>query len=196
MFFEALISIFLILVGFALHGWSDARKEDRSFNSYFDALGMEIRRCGQLAATYLDEAYNAPLYRLPSDAYRRALPVLFRAGLVGGDQANKLQEFYWQVEQVNRGLDNVDDFLRGKTPENDGQSITVAREKERLEIMARDLRASSPGGAASDLYNSAVDAFTHISTAWLNRTWWQRIRKTRLRPATHRIKRLLSRGDD
>lgn len=64
---ELLTSIFLIWVGFALRGWADIKRENRAIRSHFDALGMEIRYCGQLVATYLDENVVGPLYRLPNE---------------------------------------------------------------------------------------------------------------------------------
>ena len=109
---ELLTSAVLVLFGFALRGWAESRREDRLIRSHIDALGMEVRRCGALAATYLHDGVDAPLYRLPNEAYRIALPSLLSMGLLTDDQTDTLQRFYLQVEQVNRGLENVDDFLR------------------------------------------------------------------------------------
>ena len=186
-----LASAFFVWFGFALHGWADSRREDRAFKSHFDALGMEIRRCGQLAATYLDDNVESPLYRLPCDAYRLALPVLFGVGLVTGDQADTFQKFYLQAEQVNRGLDNVDDFLRGNTPENEGQAITLALEQNRLTGKARDMRAQGAGNDAAVLYNDAVTALNTVFKAWYDRSLWRRFKKRWVRPILHRVKLLL-----
>lgn len=186
-----LASAFFVWFGFTLHGWADSRREDRAFKSHFDALGMEIRRCGKLAATYLDDNVESPLYRLPCDAYRLSLPVLYGVGLVTGDQADKFQEFYLQAEQVNRGLDNVDDFLRGKTPENEGQAITFEDERDRLQLKAGEMRAQGAGNDAANLYKEAVTAFEAIFNAWYKRSWWRRFRTRWIRPNLHRIKLLL-----
>lgn len=186
---QLLTAIFLIWVGFALRGWAESRKEDRSIRSHFDALGMEIRRCGQLAATYLDDQIDSPLYRLPCDAYRRALPVLFGAGLVTGDRADTLQKFYLQAEQVNRGLDNVENFLHGKIPDNVDQRITSRDEIGRLQLKAGEMRAQGHGEAASELYRQVVSAFEAIFYAWNNRSWWRRFRRKWIRPMRERLRK-------
>lgn len=124
----------LVSVGFAfaLGYWVSARRDARTVRSHIDALGMELRYCGELAATYLTENIDAPLYRQPRQVYAVALPLLLREGLMTSDQVHALQKFYLQVEQVNLGLDNVDDFHRGRTPQNEGQGITLAVELRRL----------------------------------------------------------------
>ena len=193
MLVDFLIAVFLIWVGFALRGWAEFRREDRSIRSHIDALGMEVRRCGQLAAKYLHDDITAPLYRLPNDAYRIALPSLLGMGMPIGDQVDTLQHFYLQVEQVNRGLDNVDDFLRGKTPEIDGQGITLEDEKKRLNKKARDLRAQGHGEDASDLYKEAVAAHKAIVSRWLKRSWWRQFKRKHVRPNQERLKQLWQR---
>jgi hypothetical protein len=180
-------SVFLVWFGFALRGWADSRREDRSIRSHIDALGMEIRYCGELAAEYLHQRIQAPLYRLPNEAYRVVLPRLLREGLIGGAQARALQRFYLQVEQVNRGLDNVDDFLRGRTAEQAGQGITLQGETDRLQLKAQGLRGVGHGEDASDLYKKAFAAFKTIVGNWLNRSWWRRFKKTYVRPTQERL---------
>lgn len=118
---QLLASLFLVWFGFALRGWADRQREDRSLLSHVDAMGMEIRYCGQLAATYLNEGIKAPLYRLPSEAYRAAMPELRRAQLVMGGEAHTLQRFYLQVEQVNRGLITSTRFFAAPQPSKKGK---------------------------------------------------------------------------
>ena len=190
---ELLASALLVWFGFALRGWAESRREDRLIRSHIDALGMEVYLCGQLAATYLHDGIEAPLYRLPNNAYRIALPSLFRMGLLIGDQTDTLQRFYLQVEQVNRGLDNVDDFLRGKTPEKDGQAITLEVEKNRLNGKVQDLRAHGHGEDASDLYKEAVAACHAMASQWLKRSRWRRFKRKRVRPIQERLKQMWQR---
>ncbi len=193
MLVDLLTAVFLILFGFALRGWAQSRREDRLILSHIEALGMEIHLCGQLAATYLHADIDAPLYRLPNDAYRIALLSLSDIGLIYGDHWYTLQRFYLQVEQVNRGLDNVDDFLRGKTPENDGQGITLEDEKKRLNGKAGDLRAAGHGEDASDLYREAVAAHKSIVNLWFKRSWWRQFKRKHVRPNQERLKQLWQR---
>jgi hypothetical protein len=69
---------------------------------------MEI--CADLAATYLKDNVQAPLYRLPLQAYSASLPALLSDGALSAEESRALTEFYGLVMQLNRGLDNADHF--------------------------------------------------------------------------------------
>lgn len=67
-----------------------------------------------------------------------------------------------QVDQIHRGLDNVDDFLRGKTQDQPAAGITLQKEKERFLLKAEELRAASAEVPASALYKESVAAFEEV----------------------------------
>ena len=173
-FVPVLNTLVSVGLGFWLRGIGEFRRENRQIRSHFDALGMEIRRCGNLAATYVEEHVQAPLYRLPTEAYHRALPVLLQTGVISGTEADTFQEFYLQADQVNRGLDNVDHFLRGVVVEREGEGITLEVELTRLRAKAGEMRAQLAGNAASDLYRRSRQAFEEVFKRWVRRRWWHR----------------------
>jgi len=181
-------SVLLICFGFALSNWGIRRREDQSLRSHIDVLGAEIRYCGFLAATYLHENVRAPLYRLPVEAYREALPALLRGGVLRGDDANTLQRFYLQVDQVNRGLDNVDDFVRGRIASVQGQMIMLEDDERRLKAKAEELRGPHFGESSADLYREAVVAFENIVWHWQSSSIWRRFSRHYVRPAFARVR--------
>ena len=167
--YEALVivgPIVAVFVAYYLGGRKEAAREHRMIRSHFDSLGMEIHRCAELAAIYLEQNVQAPLYRLPASAYQMAMPVLKNAGIVSGGDAQTIQQFYLQVEQVNRGLDNVDDFVRGRVDENQGAVITLNNELERLRAKCEEMRAARAGNPKGEFYSDTEPALTNILKAW------------------------------
>jgi hypothetical protein len=168
-FYEALVVIGPIAaVFFAYHlgAKKESEREHRMIRSHFDALGMEIHRCADLAAIYLEQGIRAPLYRLPTSAYEQSMPVLKNTGIVSGGDAQSIQQFYLQAEQVNRGLDNVDDFVRGKVNENMQAHITLDDELARLRLKCEEMRAARAGNPKGDFYVHTETALHNIFKAW------------------------------
>lgn len=153
--FTLFASLAAVILGFFLRGFADSKREKRAARSYSDALSMEIDRCGDLAATYLHDNVAAPLYRLPTDAYHRALPRLLQAGMISGAEADVLQDFYLQAEQINRGLDNLEEITRHNLTHNEVFGLLEQDDVERLRIKTTDLRSAKYTDEASDRYLSA-----------------------------------------
>jgi hypothetical protein len=165
---EQLVTLFAsigaVILGFFLRGFADSRREKRAVSAYSDALSMEIDRCGDLAATYLHDQVAAPLYRLPTDAYHRAVPRLLQSGMISGKEADVLQDFYLQAEQINRGLDNLEEITRHNLTHNEVAVLLEQEDVGRLQLKSTDLRSAKYTGTASDRYISArraCDAIVH-----------------------------------
>jgi hypothetical protein len=84
--------------------WLDTKRKQRS---YKESLAVEIRRCENMAHTFLDDNVPSPLYRLPLYAWSTAFPKLLGMGMLREVQVNKLYDFYIEVESLNRGLDQA-----------------------------------------------------------------------------------------
>ena len=154
-----------VFIGFYLRGRADRVKQIRAIESHLAALEVEVYRCGELAATYFEQGINAPLYRLPTSHYESSMLILKNAGIVTKDDAQALQHFYSQADQVNRGLDNVDDFKRGRLPDNEA-GINSDRELRRLKLKAREMQAAGAGSPDSEWYEDATLAVDRLKAAW------------------------------
>ena len=184
--------VVLIIIGYLLRGWGESKREDRSIGSHIDALGMEIRFCGKLAAAYASDGVEAPLYRLPSTFYQLAVPELLRVGLLTGDETDALQKFYGQAEQVNRGLDNIDGLIRSD-PDVHGRGL-IPDERNRLEKKVNDMRAQGLAGDASELYRGAVASQFATFNRWQRSSPWRRFNRRYVRPLRERLVKLWRSG--
>jgi hypothetical protein len=99
--------LLLVVLGFLLGlipGWWGRRSR---LKVHWGALRAEIGLCREKAETYLTDNVMAPLYRFPLKAYETSLPVLLADAAVDEQAVRKLLQFYGQVEDLNRGLDNA-----------------------------------------------------------------------------------------
>lgn len=109
---ELVAALVGVLVGFGLGlvpPWLDRK---RRLRVHFSAMKAEMNICADLAATYLRDNVQAPLCRLPTDAYSTALSALLLDGALEEPESRALAEYYGLVAQLNRGLDNADHFHR------------------------------------------------------------------------------------
>lgn len=106
-FLADLRDVLLLVLGFVLGliptWWSSKRKT----RTHWAALRAEIAFCSARALIYMKDEVQAPLYRLPTQAYSASLPVLLGEGEVTESDMSALLDFYCQVEDVNRGLDDA-----------------------------------------------------------------------------------------
>lgn len=162
--------VFGTLSGVAIGHWlsNRANKQKRAITikSYLDSLSTEIRYCGELAATYIHQPINAPLYRLPSEAYHRSVPVLLSEGIVSGSEWSDLQKFYLQVDQVNRGLDNVDAHYRSRVNSSSGGAISIQQEINRLQAKCNEMKMPAHGTPAGALYEASSRAALSVFNRW------------------------------
>jgi hypothetical protein len=84
----------------------------RRLRTHWAALGAELVYCSRSAQTYLNDNVRSPLYRLPTMAYRNALPGLLEAGALTGNEVLVLLEFFNEVETLNRGLEQAHEARR------------------------------------------------------------------------------------
>lgn len=106
-FLADLRDVWVLVLGFLLGlvptWWASKRKT----RTHWAALRAEIEFCSGRATIYMKDEVQAPLYRLPMKAYTASLPVLLGEGEVTESDVSALLEFYGQVEDINRGLDDA-----------------------------------------------------------------------------------------
>lgn len=78
--------------------------------THFAALNSEVEMCRSFASHYLTDSVEAPLYRLPLDAYEVSLPALLADGALSENEVAAITQFYGLVAELNRGLDNANHF--------------------------------------------------------------------------------------
>ena len=105
---EIVAAIVGVIVGFILSEGRRSFGEKSRNKTNFCALRAEINFCSDLAKIYVKDRKMAPLYRLPTAAYEAALPQLLSASAINEVELKAIQQFYMQVESLNRGLDQAE----------------------------------------------------------------------------------------
>jgi hypothetical protein len=99
--------LILVLLGVVL-GWAPQWFDrHRKLKTHWQALRAEATRCVELAKTYRTDNVMAPLYRMPTMAFEKSFPVLLVDGDVTEEELGSLGRFFYQVQDINRGLDNA-----------------------------------------------------------------------------------------
>ncbi len=97
-----------VILGFALSELKDfIRRRNRAI-THFKAIKAEIEFCSHMARIFIRDKVAAPLYRLPTKAYQASLPQLLSDAIVNEHELRAIQQFYMQVESLNRGLDQAE----------------------------------------------------------------------------------------
>ena len=99
--------VFLILFGFLLGRaptWLDRK---RRLKTHWSAIRSEVEQCKSKAGTLLKDNIRAPLYRLPLLSYQVSFPILLAEGTLDESEASEIGEFFDQVQDINRGLENA-----------------------------------------------------------------------------------------
>ena len=78
----------------------------RRLKTHWCAIRAEMAQCKEKAETLLKDNIQSPLYRLPLIAYQTSYPVLLADGAVDENEVLALGNYFSQVQDINRGLDN------------------------------------------------------------------------------------------
>ena len=105
---EIVTAIVGVVVGFILSEAKSAFSNNKRNKTNFKALKAEIDFCSYLANVYVNDNIMAPLYRLPTNAYEASLPQLLGASAIDETELKAVQQFYMEVESLNRGLDQAE----------------------------------------------------------------------------------------
>jgi hypothetical protein len=128
--------VLLVILGFVLGVLPTYWERRRRQKAHKAALDAEQKICRQLAQTYLDANIAAPLYRLPEAAFSTAFPALLADGVVSQVEIEELEWFWLRVQDINRGLDQVNAAI--------GDKERVDAERSRLVLKCRHLLDEKP----------------------------------------------------
>lgn len=82
------------------------------------AVGVELAICQDRARELVRARIAAPLYRLPTAAYRIALPTLLSDGRLPEESIRTISLCFGLIEEINRGLDNAHEFRKAGSVED------------------------------------------------------------------------------
>lgn len=116
------------------------RSERRRIESGLWAfLRTELQMCGAIAKGYLDGGVEAPIYRMPLQAYEHSLPALLSTGKVGENDGERLVRYFVNAHAFNRALEHAQLAL------DRGDATRRQKEVDRARLKARKLRPGDPG---------------------------------------------------
>ena len=153
--------VLLIVIGFVLGfvpSWLDRK---RRLRAHLQAIRAEMQLARERANMLLNDNIMAPLYRLPVSGYQTSFPILLAEGVLSEEGALSLGDYFCQVQNINRGLDNATAMAHA----NDDAGIR--REYERLLIKARCLMEDGTKGQA--LYTAGLA----VVEQQISRPWWR-----------------------
>lgn len=87
------------------------RDKTKKIRGYAKTLLAEIELCGDYASTYCEKEYRAPSYRLPNFIFDNAVITLSSEGVIDGNDAKILTEFYETVRNINKTLDEMNELI-------------------------------------------------------------------------------------
>jgi len=154
---EALLIVIGFVLGF-LPSWLDRK---RRLRTHLQAIRAEMHLARERAVMLLKDNVMAPLYRLPVSAYQTSFPSLLAEGALSESASLSLGNYFCQVQDINRGLDNATAMAHSN--DNDG----IHREYRRLVLKGQRLLHDSPEGPA--IYSVGLAAVDNL----LARPWWK-----------------------
>lgn len=104
---EALLILFGFILAFAPN-WLDRK---RKLRSHWHAISAELSLIEEKADAYLSHGIMAPLYRLPHKTYDTSFQMLLTEGAITGNEVISIERFYDLVKDINRGLDQIQEYL-------------------------------------------------------------------------------------
>jgi hypothetical protein len=103
------------ILGFAigeLKEWLHGRRRRRA---HWRALSAETELCREMAEEFLRANVMGPLYRLPTLSYSHSFPVLLADGAPNEAETRAVTQFFSEVENLNRGLDQANEARNDET---------------------------------------------------------------------------------
>lgn len=147
-------------VGFLLSYGTSYLDRRRRCSSLLESLILEMERCCDRALWVIGGAVQAPLYRLPTEAYKVAFPYLLAEAALG-NSVELVSQFFDSVGELNRGLESAHESRLHGSSEN------LQKDHERNKLKASNL--VEPQGESGDcLSENALAAIRRQ-----RRPWWK-----------------------
>lgn len=137
----------MVLVGF---GWllGELRpwlQKARRRKANWHAMKAEVSIWKRKAEQFKEDKVLGPLYRLPVINFWDSLMHLLVSGFDEAEEVDQLSELFIKAEGFNRGLDNVDAFIRAGFKED---TLEINRENERNRVYADEIIRLHPKAVA------------------------------------------------
>ena len=137
----------------------------RRLLGHWRVLRVEIEACCRFAQTLLAEPVQSPLYRLPVLSYEICYPSILAEGAPTEPEISTLTKFFGHVLEVNRGLDNADEWLKI------GDDGKLKRERDRINLKAGKIVPTTD--AQPGLHAEALAIAIKYADALSGMTDWQ-----------------------
>ena len=100
------------------------------------AMKTEVSIWKRKAEQFKEEQVLGPLYRLPIINFWNSLMDLIAGGFDKADEIDRLSDFFINAKGFNRGLDNIDSFIRAGFREDADE---IKRENTRNRVYANEI---------------------------------------------------------
>ena len=129
-------SVLLVGLGWLLAGLRPWLGKAKARKANWLTMKTEVSIWKRKADQFKDEQILGPLYRLPIINFWDSLMNLIAAGFDEAEQIDRLSDFFLNANGFNRGLDNIDSYIRSGFKE-DAEEIT--RENTRNRVYANEI---------------------------------------------------------
>jgi hypothetical protein len=134
-------SVLLVGLGWLLGGLRPWLQKAKSKKANWLAMKTEVSIWKRKAEQFKEEQVLGPLYRLPIINFWNSLMDLIRSGFDKTDEIDRLSDFFINAKGFNRGLDNIDSFIRAGFKEDADEII---RENTRNRVYANEIMRLHP----------------------------------------------------
>ena len=128
--------VLLVGLGWLLGGLRPWLGKAKARKANWLAMKTEVSIWKRKADQFKEEQILGPLYRLPIINFWSSLMNLIAAGFDDADQIDRLSDFFLNANGFNRGLDNIDSYIRSGFKEDADEII---RENTRNRVYANEL---------------------------------------------------------
>lgn len=136
----------LVLFGFVLAFFPNWFDRKRKLRAHWHAINAELSLIEEKAEAYLSHGVKAPLYRLPHKTYDTSFQMLLTEGAITGEDVVSIERFYDLVKDINRGLNQIQEYLAQNNQEG------INREHTRNLLKVKELNVGT--GEAEALKHS------------------------------------------
>lgn len=129
-------SVLFVGLGWLLSGIWPWQQKAKARKAHWLAMKTEVSIWKRKADQFKDEQILGPLYRLPIINYWNSLMNLIASGFTETEKIDRLSDFFLNANGFNRGLDNIDSYIRvGFTEDSD----EIVRENTRNRVYANEI---------------------------------------------------------
>ncbi len=129
-------SVLLVGLGWLLGGLRPWLGKAKTKKANWLTMKTEVSLWKRKAEQFREEQVLGPLYRLPIINFWNSLMNLIMSGFDKADEIDRLSDFFINAKGFNRGLDNIDSFIRAGFKEDADQII---RENTRNRVYANEI---------------------------------------------------------